>query len=157
MDTEKPKTLHYKRSRFVTQLPLDYLYSPSHFWAWQREENLWQIGLTKFATRMLGEMVDYGFDIELKSPIASGQIIGWVEGFKAISDIFCIAEGNFAGANSVIKEKITLINKDPYGAGWLYKVRGKPDSKCVDAHAYKNILDKTIDRILEKQKDDRIE
>ena len=156
MDRKRPRTLQYKRSHFVTQLPVDYLYSPSHCWIADQAEGLWRVGLTKFAIRMLGEMVDHGFEIETDTPLQSGQIIGWVEGFKAISDIFCIAEGNFSGANPVLKEKITVINKDPYGAGWLYLVKGKPDSKCVDVRAYQAILDKTIDKILEKQKDSEI-
>ena len=151
----KTKTLHYKRSHFVTQLPVDYLYSPSHFWLASQAGDLWRVGLTKFATRMLGDMVDCGFELKAGSPVASGQIIGWVEGFKAISDVYCVLDGNFSGANPVLKEKITLINKDPYGAGWLYEVSGKPDAKCVDVQAYKALLDKTIDRILEKQKGDQ--
>ena len=125
-------------------------------WIADQAEGLWRVGLTKFATRMLGEMVDHGFEIEAGAPVRSGQIIGWVEGFKAISDIFCIAEGNFSGANPVLKEKITVINKDPYGAGWLYMVKGKPDAKCVNVRGYQAILDKTIDKILEKQKDPEI-
>jgi glycine cleavage system H protein len=156
MDRARPKTLQYKRSHFVTQLPVDYLYSPSHCWIADQAEGLWRVGLTKFATRMLGEMVDHGFEIETDAPVESGQIIGWVEGFKAISDIFCIAQGNFSGPNPVLKEKITVINKDPYGAGWLYVVKGKPDAKCVDVRDYQAILDKTIDKILEKQKDPEI-
>ena len=156
MDRARPRTLQYKRSHFVTQLPVDYLYSPSHCWIADQAEGLWRVGLTKFATRMLGEMVDHGFEIETDAPVESGQIIGWVEGFKAISDIFCIAEGNFSGPNPVLKEKITVINKDPYGAGWLYVVKGKPDAKCVDVRDYQAILDKSIDKILEKQKDPEI-
>jgi len=151
----KTKTLHYKRSHFVTQLPVDYLYSPSHFWVASQAVDLWRVGLTKFATRMLGDMVDCGFELKAGSPVASGQIIGWVEGFKAISDVYCVLEGNFSEANPVLKERITLINKDPYGGGWLYEVSGKPDAKCVDVQTYKAMLDQTIDRILEKQKGDQ--
>jgi len=44
-----------------------------------------------------------------------------------------------------------LINKDPYGKGWLYIIEGEPDSKCVDLNGYKALLDATIDRILENQ------
>lgn len=157
MDAVKAKTLHYRRSRFTTQLPVDYFYSPSHFWVARQEHDLWRIGLTKFATRMLGEMVDCGFEVAPDASVTSGQIIGWVEGFKAISDVFCIAEGHFAGANPVLKDKITLVNKEPYSAGWLYMIKGAPDAKCVDVHAYKAILDKTIDKILEKQKAEKIE
>jgi glycine cleavage system H protein len=151
------KTLFYKRSRFVTHLPVDYLYSPSHSWIVRQDgTELWRVGLTKFATRMLGEMVDHGFELEPGVPVQVGQVIGWVEGFKAISDVFCIADGNFGGANPVLKEKITLVNKDPYGAGWLYRIAGNPDPKCVDVHAYVKILDKTIDKILERQKGEEI-
>ena len=87
MEASRPKTLHYKRSRFVTQLPLDYLYGPSHSWIARQGDGTWRVGLTKFATRMLGEMVDHGFELEVGAPVAPGQIIGWVEGFKAISDV----------------------------------------------------------------------
>ena len=152
METEKPKTVHYKRSHFATQLPVDYLYSPSHCWIARQERDLWCVGLTKFAVRMLGEMVDHGFSAEPGAPVRPGEVIGWIEGFKAISDLFCVAQGHFAGGNSLLKEKITVVNKDPYGAGWLYVVDGKPDSKCVDVHGYRAILDKTIDKILDKQK-----
>ena len=152
METETPKTLHYKRSRFATRLPVDYLYSPSHCWIARQEGDLWRVGLTKFAVRMLGEMVDHGFAAEPGAPVRPGEVIGWIEGFKAISDLFCVALGNFAGGNPLLKEKIAVVNKDPYGAGWLYVVEGKPDSRCVDVHGYRAILDKTIDKILDKQK-----
>ena len=145
-------TSFYKRSNFVTHLPVDCLYSPSHFWIARQEDDIWRVGLTKFATRMLGEMVDHGFGVEINAPVASGQVIGWVEGFKAISDLFCIAEGRFAGSNARLKEEIALITKDPYSAGWLYAITGKPDDKCVQIDAYVTILDKTIDKILEKEK-----
>ena len=156
MEARKPKTLHYQRSRFVTHLPAVYLYSPSHCWIARHAGDLWRVGFTKFAVRMLGDMVDHGFEIDSGAPVHPGQVLGWIEGFKAISDLFCIAEGRFAGGNPALKEKIIVVNKDPYGAGWLYMVRGKPDAKCVDVHGYGGILDKTIDRILEKQKAEEI-
>ncbi len=151
MDSPKPKSLHYKRARFATHLPADFLYSPSHFWIARQEGDLWRVGMTQFAARMLGEMVDHGFNVEPGASVSSGQVIGWVEGFKAISDLFSIAEGPFAGGNPALKDDIALVTKHPYAAGWLYAVHGKPDSKCVDVEGYKNLLDKTIDKILEKQ------
>jgi len=148
----KAKTLHYKRSHFVTLLPVDCLYSPSHAWIQRQRAGHWRVGLTKFATRMLGEMVDHGFEVEAGAAVQPGQVIGWVEGFKAISDLFCVAQGRFTGSNPTLKEKITLINRDPYGEGWLYSVQGKPDSQCMDVSAYRDLLDKTIDRLLAQQK-----
>ena len=156
MDTAPPQTLHYKRSHFATQLPVAYLYSPSHAWVARASKGRWRIGLTKFATRMLGEMVDHGFELEPGTKVECGQIIGWVEGFKAISDLFCVAEGKFAGRNPALQENISLITKSPYNTGWLYEIDGKPDRKCLDVHAYRDLLDKTIDRILAQQKGEEI-
>jgi hypothetical protein len=62
------------------------------------------VGLTKFATRV-GEMVDHGWEAAIGSFVTCGQVIGWLEGFKAITDIFCVVEGNFCGINVVLKEK----------------------------------------------------
>lgn len=152
MDADKPKTLFYKRSHFVTHLPVDYLYSRSHFWLAKQESGDWRIGLTKFATRMLGDMVDHGFEVEPNASVALGQIVGWVEGFKAISDVYSVAAGTFVGGNPSLLEKISLIDKLPYAGGWLYAVRGNPDEKCLDVHAYRDHLDRAIDLILSKQK-----
>jgi glycine cleavage system H protein len=149
---DQPKTLFYKRAQFVTHLPVDYLYSASHAWiAREPDGSHWRVGLTKFATRMLGEMVDHGFELESGVAIEPGHIIGWVEGFKAISDLYCIARGKFAGGNEALRDKVTLISKDPYDAGWLYRVEGEADKSCVDVQGYRAILDSAIDKILEKQ------
>ena len=144
-------TLLYKRARFVTRLPVDRLYSPSHFWIAEHKAGVWRVGFTRFATRMLGEIVEHEFQVEIGAPVESGQIIGWIEGFKAISDIYSIAEGKFAGGNPVLTEKIELLGKEPYGAGWLYAIEGKPDSRCTDVHGYVGLLDATIDKMLEQQ------
>ena len=147
-----PKTLPYKRSHFATQLPLDYLYGASHAWIARGEENTWRVGLTKFATRMLGDIVDFGFDAAPGAAVKAGEVIGWIEGFKAISDIYCIADGQFVGANDDLKGKLELVSRDPYGQGWLYAISGQPDPRCVDVYAYRDLLDQTIDRLLAKEK-----
>jgi glycine cleavage system H protein len=144
-------TLLYKRARFVTSLPVDRLYSPSHFWIAEHEAGVWRVGFTRFAIRMLGEIVEHEFQVEVGAPVESGQIIGWIEGFKAISDIYSVAEGKFAGGNPALTEKIELLGKEPYEAGWLYAIEGKPDSRCTDVHGYVSLLDATIDKMLEKQ------
>lgn len=152
MEPDKPKFLSYRRAQFVTQLPVDYLFSPAHAWVAARGERIWRVGLTRFATRMLGEMVDHGFEATPGLELQVGQIIGWVEGFKAISDLFCVVQGQFIGSNPVLSERIELVSRDPYGAGWLYEASGSPDPGCMDVHAYQQLLDQTIDRILEKQR-----
>ncbi len=145
------KFLPYKRSRFSAQLPLDTLYSPSHAWAAQQADGSWRVGITKFATRMLGDMVECGWEVQPGAAVACGQVVGWLEGFKAISDVYGIVDGEFLGANPLLKTKITTVNKDPHGHGWLYVATGTPESRCLDVHAYVKLLDKTIDKILERE------
>ncbi len=146
------KTLLFKRSHFATRLPVDCFYSPSHFWAREIEEGVWRIGFTKFATRMLGDMVDHGFEVKTSAAIEPGQILGWVEGFKAISDVYGFLGGEFTGTNPELQTTIALINKKPYAEGWLYEACGTLDDKCVDAEGYAAILNQTIDKMLEQQK-----
>ena len=143
-------TLLFKRTHFATRLPLDCRYSPSHFWT-REVEGVLRIGFTKFATRMLGDMVDHGFEVKPGNPVTPGQILGWVEGFKAISDVYAFADGEFRGTNPALQKNIALINRKPYEDGWLYEVAGTLDDKCVDAEGYAAILNSTIDKMLEQQ------
>jgi glycine cleavage system H protein len=134
----------YQRGRFATQLPADCLYTTAHVWVARHAEGVWRVGLTQFATRMLGETVDHGFEIEPGAGVRAGQKLGWVEGFKAISELLSPCEGTFVGGNPRLKQAIELLHQDPYGQGWLCLIEGKPDPGCVRAQAYTGILDAAL-------------
>ena len=144
-------TVFYKRATFVTHLPKTYLFSPSHYWLAPEENGVWKVGFTKFATRMLGDLVDHQFEKSTGETIASGEIIGSVEGFKAISDLYSPIDGRFIEGNVALVQDVDLISREPYGDGWLFRIEGKPDSRCSDVEGYRQLLDATIDRMLEKQ------
>jgi glycine cleavage system H protein len=150
MDTSPSDSLLYKRARFVTTLPLGYLYHAGHFWVARSCPGTWRVGLTKFGSRLLGEIVDFGFDAVPGSIVGQGEFIGWIEGFKAVSELFCLGKGRFVGSNPELEKSVTLVNKDPCDTGWLYSFSGEPDPDCLDAHAYAKILDQTIDKLLEQ-------
>lgn len=140
--------LQYKRSRFSTRLPSDRLYSPSHAWLREESPGLWRIGFTKFATRVLGEPVELDFEVEPEAPVRTGDTVGWVEGFKAVTDLFCPLPGHFAGPNPGLDDDIAKLQSDPYGRGWLYAVQGTPPDDCVDVQGYANVLDAAIDKMI---------
>jgi glycine cleavage system H protein len=144
-------TLAYRRSRFATRLPLGRLYTAAHYWLEAREPDAWRVGFTRFATRMLGDLVEYQFEAEAGAGIALGQKIGWVEGFKAVSELYAVVEGEFVAGNPELANDVTLVDTDGYGRGWLYEARGRAEPTAVDAQGYAAILDATIDRMLEKQ------
>lgn len=144
-------TEFYKRATFVTHLPKDALFSPSHYWLIAEEDKVWRIGFTKFATRMLGDLVDHQFEKSEASPVSSGEIVGSVEGFKAISDLYSPVTGIFIEGNPLLKKDPEIIGNDPYGEGWLFRASGTPDLRCTSVDGYKGLLDATIDRMLEKE------
>lgn len=139
--------IHYRRSRFSTRLAGDRLYTASHFWVQEDEPQVWRVGLTKFAARMLGDVVDIGFDVAPGTSVAVGDTLGWFEGFKARSDLYSVVEGTFGGANPELDADIDVIDRDRYGRGWLYRIRGVPDPAACDAAGYARLLDQTIDRM----------
>ncbi len=150
MDCTPDQFVRYQRSRFSTRLPQGRLYTPSHCWLWQAvagEPELWRVGFTRFATRMLGELVEHEFEVKPGDALKVGQIIGWVEGFKAVSDLYSVAVGQFVRGNPELAGNLELLTSDTYDAGWLYEFRGTPDPQAMDVKGYSAILDLTIDKV----------
>lgn len=145
--------LDYRRAKFSARLGQDRLYTTGHHWLLRQEGRLWRVGLTAFAVRMLGEPVELDFEVELGATIEAGQVIGWIEGFKAVADLFSPMAGAFAGANPLLRKRIDLIQSDPQGDGWLYAVEGEPAEDCLDVHEYVGMLDATIDQRTRRRHD----
>ncbi len=144
--------IRYKHSRFSARLPVDFRYSLSHYWMGQVEDDpgVWRVGFSKFASRMLGELVEARFEIPPGGTVESGQQIGYVEGFKAASDLFCVMDGEFAGGNQILEEDACIVKTSPYEDGWLYAVRGEPEESSVDVHGYIEHLDGLINKMQEE-------
>jgi glycine cleavage system H protein len=143
--------VHYRRSRFATRLFGDRLYTPGHYWLKRQEGDLWRVGFTKFAIRMLGEIVELGFEAKPGGAVETGQVIGWVEGFKAVSDMYAPFPGLFEGGNPELETRISLVQGDPHEKGWLCAIRGAPGADCLDVPGYAAVLDATIDKMLGKR------
>jgi glycine cleavage system H protein len=147
MSSELQPDIYYKRSRFSTRLPWDRLYTASHFWVQETSPGLWRVGLTKFAARMLGDVVDLEFETPHGDPVEVGQTIGSLEGFKARTELYSVMRGRFAGGNPALARSLDALDTDRYGAGWLYAVDGAPDPEARDAAGYAAVLDATIDKM----------
>lgn len=145
--------VRYKRSRFATRLPTGRRYTRSHYWLDRDDAGRWRIGLTTFATRMLGDLVECTFAAGPGESVALGQRIGAIEGFKAVSDVYAVASGRFVGANEALDADITLAETAPYGDGWLYAVDGQADPDSLDVDEYVHVLDATVDRMLASRRE----
>ncbi|MEM9481682.1 MAG: glycine cleavage system protein H [Verrucomicrobiota bacterium] len=153
MSDSPPETIKFKHARFSTRLPVTHTYTPSHFWLARAEDtpHRWRVGFTKFATRMLGELVECEFKVDVGGAIEPGQVIGHVEGFKAISDLFSVADGAFAGGNPEIEADACIIRNNPY-KNWLYQIDGEPEPDALDVHGYLELLTGTITSMHEQEK-----
>ena len=154
MTTPRDATVYYRRSRFTTHLPRDRRYSPAHYWLLEDMPGIWRVGFTRFATRMLGDLVEVEFRVAPEATVAVGDDIGSVEGLKAVTTVFAAGAGTFLGEGGPLRSDITLAESDPYGAGWLYRLQGTPAPDVVDVHGYVALLDRTIDRMLASRHDD---
>ena len=141
--------VRFKHARFSARLPSHFRYSLSHYWKVEEEgsEGIWRVGFTKFATRMLGELVEARFEVEKDGAVSSGQQIGYVEGFKAASDLFCVMEGEFEQGNPILDEDACIVKSSPYVDGWLYSVKGDPEETSVDVHGYVEHLEVLIEKM----------
>lgn len=148
MSAPRETSLYYRRSRFTTHLPRDRRYSPAHYWLFEESPGTWRVGLTKFATRMLGDIVEFDFSVPVGTKIGLGDEIGSIEGLKAVTSVFAAGSGTFLGEGERLRADVTLAESDPYGHAWLYRLQGAPGSDTVDVEGYAAILDATIDKML---------
>lgn len=157
------QTVLYKRATFVTHLPVEHLFTPSHNWLSRVEDHgeepgqakVWRVGYTKFALRMLGEIVDVQVEKQAGEPIAPGDILGNIEGFKALSDLYAIGSGKFARGNPELAKSLEPLSEKPYDSGWIYEFEGEPDARAMDVNSYRNLLDATIDRMLQREQESK--
>lgn len=155
MSTDPRPTIFYKRARFKTNLPVDRIYFQSHYWLATDDSGGFRVGLTKFATRMLGDFVELQFDVKTGETVEIGQPIGRIEGFKAVSEIYSVAAGRFAGSNQALELDPTLLERQPYDAGWLYRLDECRPESVLDVNGYIGLLDATIDRMLLAQQEQK--
>lgn len=142
------EVIAYRRARFATRLPADRYYTESHSWVAPAAEGGVRVGFTPFATRMLGEVVELDFEVQAGARVETGQTIGWIEGFKAVSDLYAPLEGVFAGANPRLAEAPDEVHRAPFEAGWLYRLEEADPSGLMRVTDYVGFLDATIDRMM---------
>jgi len=105
----------------MNKVPNTLKYSKTHEWIRQDEE-LITVGITDHAQTMLGELV-YVELPEIETHIEIGQECAVVESVKAAADIYSPIAGEVIEINELLLENPHLINQDPYGKGWLFRIR----------------------------------
>ena len=121
--------------------PDDLKYHPDHDWA-RLEGDEAVLGITWFAADSLGELVHFE-PPEVGATISKDQSYGEVESVKAVSDVTAPLSGDVLEVNSAVVDAPETVNEDPYGSGWLIRIRLSDAAEAdglLDVAAYKQVL-----------------
>jgi len=105
----------------MSKVPPKLRYTKTHEWA-KQEDDVVIVGITDHAQYMLGDLVYIELP-QVETHVDSGQECGLVESVKAAADIYCPVSGEVVEVNEAVIHNPQLINRDPYGRGWLFRVR----------------------------------
>jgi glycine cleavage system H protein len=122
--------------------PDDLRYHPEHDWA-RVDGDTATFGVTWYAQDALGEVVFYE-PPDVGKEVKKDEAYAEVESVKAVSDVYAPLSGEVTEVNSALAENPEQINQDPYGEGWMVKVKLSDNSEAdalMDAAAYKKLLE----------------
>jgi len=123
--------------------PENVKYTADHEWIRVEGQFCW-IGITDYAQSELGDIVYVDIPV-VGTKVEKGKSFGTIEAVKAVSDIFAPVTGEVAEINTQMKDHPEIVNKDPYGAGWMVKIVITDPSQLdtlLDVQAYKTLIGK---------------
>ena len=118
----------------MSNIPTDLKYTPSHEWVRDNGDGTVTVGITDHAQELLGDLV-FVETPEVGATLAAEQGCAVVESVKAASDVYAPLAGEVVEVNGLLADAPETINQDPYGEGWLFKL------KPSDAGALGALLD----------------
>ena len=122
-------------------VPAELKYTKEHEWIRVEGEEA-VVGITDYAQEQLGDIVFVDVTTEGET-LEKGEVFGTIEVVKTVSDLFLPIGGEVLEINPELEEHPELVNKDPYGDGWLIKIKPTDTTEMdelLDAEAYKQII-----------------
>ena len=125
------------------KIPSDLQYTKSHEWVRQGQDGAVEIGITDHAQSALGDLVFVEVP-DVGRALRAGEACAVVESVKAASDVYSPLAGKVIANNAALASKPELLNEDPYGAGWLFRLQANGalnESGLLSPGAYAAFLD----------------
>ncbi|MDG1159386.1 MAG: glycine cleavage system protein GcvH [Flavobacteriales bacterium] len=122
-------------------IPAELKYTKDHEWI-RLEGDTAVIGITDYAQDQLGDIVYVEIETEGET-LDNEEVFGTVEAVKTVSDLFMPIAGEVIEFNSALEDNPALVNEDPYGEGWMIKVKVSDSSELsalLDAAAYQDLI-----------------
>ena len=110
-------------------------YSDEHEWVAREAGTVVSVGISAVATDALGDIVYVDLP-EVGSAVTAGETCGEVESTKSVSDLYSPVTGEVTEVNDGVVSDPAVINSDPYGAGWLFKVTVTDEGPLLSAQEY---------------------
>jgi glycine cleavage system H protein len=126
----------------MANIPAELKYLESHEWARVESDGTVTVGISDHAQGALGDLVFVEVP-EVGKTLNKGEAAAVVESVKAASDVYSPVSGEVVAANDALSGSPELVNTDPYGAGWLFKVKpsnGSELEQLLDAKAYEKVV-----------------
>jgi glycine cleavage system H protein len=127
----------------MSEIPEDLKYSDTHEWVRDDGDGSATVGITDHAQKLLGDLVFVELP-ENNIEISAGEEVGVVESVKAASDVYSPITGKIIETNRALEGSPDLINTDPYGDGWLYRVKLEDEDELetlMDAESYAECIE----------------
>ncbi len=105
----------------MTEPAADLKYTSDHEWV-AVDGDVATVGITSFAANALGDVVYVDLP-KVGAVLASGKVVGEIESTKSVGELFAPVDGEVVESNQSVVDDPTLVNSDPFGDGWLVKVR----------------------------------
>ncbi len=124
-------------------IPEDRNYAATHEWASEPQDGIVTVGISDFAQDQLGDVVFVELP-EVGAAVDAGDAVAVVESVKTASDIYAPLTGTVEEVNDDLEAAPERINEDPYGAGWLFRLRVEGDDgrdELLDADAYRSVCE----------------
>lgn len=112
----------------MSSIPEDLKYSKDHEWARLESEFIAECGITDHAQELLTDIVFVELP-EVDQEVSKGEQVAVVESVKAVSDVYTPLSGKIIAVNKKLEDSPDLINTDPYGEGWIFKIEIKNKSE----------------------------
>ena len=126
----------------MSQVPAELKYNDSHEWVRLEADGTVTVGITDHAQEALGEVV-FVETPAVGSELSAGSSAGVVESVKAASDIYSPIDGTVLATNPALEGEPELVNSDPYGEGWMFRLQPANPAQIndmLDAAAYSDLI-----------------